>query len=250
MNAMVERTSDQAPMPAVTEVTALIQAIERAAVNPAVDVDKMERLFALQERMLARNAEAQFNAALTAAQSEMGRISADATNPQTRSKYATYGKLDSVLRPIYTKHGFSLSFDEGTATKPDHVMVVCYVAHTSGHSRRYQKEMPADGKGAKGGDVMTKTHASGAAMSYGMRYLLKGIFNVAIGEEDNDGNSTDRSLYIDSKQAEELKAKIKKVGANEAQFMKFLKVDKLADLPAKKYAAAMQALEDKARGAR
>lgn len=250
MNAVVERTPDQPPMPAVTEVTALIQAIERAAVNPAVDVDKMERLFALQERMLARNAEAQFNAALTAAQSEMGRISADATNPQTHSKYATYGKLDSVLRPIYTKHGFSLSFDEGTATKPDHVMVICYVAHTSGHSRRYQKEMPADGKGAKGGDVMTKTHASGAAMSYGMRYLLKGIFNVAIGEEDNDGNGPDRYQYITEKQVDEIKAKIKKVGANEVQFMKFLKVEKLADLPAKKFAAAVQALEDKARGAR
>jgi hypothetical protein len=48
--------------------------------------------------------------------------------------------------------------------------------------------MPSDGKGAKGGDVMTKTHATGAAESYGMRYLLKMIFNIAIGEEDNDGN--------------------------------------------------------------
>lgn len=52
----------------------------------------------------------------------------------------------------------------------------------------YQIDMPADGKGAKGGDVMTKTHATGAAASYGMRYLLKMIFNVAIGEEDRDGN--------------------------------------------------------------
>ena len=45
------------------------------------------------------------------------------------------------------------------------------------------------GKGAKGGDVMTKTHAFGSGTSYGMRYLLKMIFNVAIGEEDDDGNS-------------------------------------------------------------
>jgi hypothetical protein len=50
--------------------------------------------------------------------------------------------------------------------------------------------MPADGKGAKGGDVMTKTHATGAAMSYGARYLLKYIFNVAVGEDDNDGNGS------------------------------------------------------------
>jgi hypothetical protein len=41
-------------------------------------------------------------------------------------------------------------------------------------------DMPADGKGAKGGDVMTKTHAMGAAASYGQRYLLKLIFNIAV----------------------------------------------------------------------
>ena len=35
---------------------------------------------------------------------------------------------------------------------------------------------------------MTKTHATGAATQYGMRYLLKMIFNVAVGENDKDGN--------------------------------------------------------------
>ena len=45
-----------------------------------------------------------------------------------------------------------------------------------------------NGKGAKGGDVMTRTHATGAALSYGMRYLLRMIFNVAVGEGDTDGN--------------------------------------------------------------
>src|SRR5690606_15862485 len=56
--------------------------------------------------------------------------------------------------------------------------------------------MPADGKGAKGGDVMTKTHAAGSAMSYGQRYLLKLIFNVAIGENDDDGNSAGSGFDI------------------------------------------------------
>jgi hypothetical protein len=60
--------------------------------------------------------------------------------------------------------------------------------HLGGHVKPYQVDMPADGKGAKGGDVMTKTHATGSALSYGMRYLLKLIFNVAVGEDDDDGN--------------------------------------------------------------
>lgn len=177
-----------APAPA-SETAAIFQIIERAARDPNVDLDKMERLMAMRERELARSAEQSFNEAMKAAQAEMRTIGADANNSQTKSKYATYAKLDSVLRPIYTKHGFSVSFDEDDSPKPDHIRVLAYVAHEAGFTRTYRKDMPADGKGAKGGDVMTKTHAAGAAASYGMRYLLKGIFNVAVGEEDTDGNA-------------------------------------------------------------
>lgn len=168
--------------------TSILQVIERAALNPDINIEKMERLLVMQERIMAKSAEAQFNAAMTEAQMEMRPISADAENPQTRSKYASYAQLDRSLRPIYTKHGFALSYDEGDSPKPEHVRVLCYVSHTGGHSRTYHRDMPADGKGAKGGDVMTKTHAAGAAGSYGARYLLKGIFNVAVGEDDRDGN--------------------------------------------------------------
>src|SRR5207302_7818724 len=37
-------------------------------------------------------------------------------------------------------------------------------------------------------DVMTTTHGTAAADSYAKRYLLKDIFNIAIGEDDRDGN--------------------------------------------------------------
>lgn len=250
MSAVISRPDEPVIEHPQSDATALIQAIERAAINPAVDVDKMERLFALQERMMAKNAEVAFNIAMNAAQQEMTPISADAENPQTRSKYATFAKLDRALRPIYTRHGFSLSFDEGDSPKSEHVRCLCYVSHISGHTRTYHRDMPADGKGAKGGDVMTKTHAAGAAGSYGARYLLKGIFNVAVGEEDKDGNSTGRSGCITVKQATDLQAKAEEVGVNKENFLKFLKVERLADLPAKQYNAAIQALNDKARGAR
>lgn len=166
----------------------LLEVIARAARDPSVDIDKMERLIAMQERVQAREAELEFNRAMNAAQAEMRPIAANASNPQTRSRYATFDKLDRVLRPIYTLHGFSMSFDEQDSPKPEHVRVVCYLSHIGGHTRTYHRDMPADGKGAKGGDVMTKTHAAGAAGSYGARYLLKGIWNVAVGEDDDDGN--------------------------------------------------------------
>lgn len=168
--------------------TSIIQVIERAALNPNVDIDKMERLLAMQERILAKQSEMAFDAAMADAQAEMRPISADAENPHTRSRYASYAALDNALRPIYTKHGFALSFDTGEAKKEDHVLVLCRVSHRHGHKHVYRIEIPADGKGSRGGDVMTKTHAVGSGCSYGSRYLLKLIFNVAVGEHDDDGN--------------------------------------------------------------
>lgn len=190
MNSVIDlsKASEREKLAPASEASALIGAIERAARDPNVDVAKMERLFAMAKEVRREVAETAFNAAMNACQAEMRPIATDAENPQTHSKYATYAKLDRALRPIYTKHGFSISYDEADSPKPDHVRVLAYVSHSGGFTRPYRRDMPADGKGAKGGDVMTKTHATGAAHSYGSRYLLKGIFNIAIGEEDKDGN--------------------------------------------------------------
>jgi hypothetical protein len=157
------------------------------AVKQNANIDTIERLVALQQQMQARDAEMEFNDAMNRAQMAIGRVAADLTNPQTHSKYASYAALDRKVRPIYTKEGLALSFDTGDSPSPDYVRVLCYVSR-GGHTRTYHADVPADGKGAKGGDVMTKTHAFGAGTSYGMRYLLKMIFNIAVGEEDNDGN--------------------------------------------------------------
>lgn len=164
------------------------------AVQKGADINTIERLVALQERMLSKQAEAEFNSALNHVQDKIKHVAPDLLNKQTSSKYASYPALDKVVRPLYIAEGFSLSFDTGDAPQPEMVRVLCYCSHASGHTRMYKVDMPADGKGAKGGDVMTRTHATGAAMSYGMRYLLKYIFNVAIGEDDRDGNATNGEL--------------------------------------------------------
>ena len=224
----------------------LISMIERAARDPQVDIDKMERLVAMQERAMARTSEQAFNDAMTKAQGAMHRIAADSTNPQTRSKYASYAALDRAMRPIYTANGFALSFDTEEGGEADYVRVTCHVSN-SGYTRKYQVDMPADGKGAKGGDVMTKTHAVGSAMSYGQRYLLKMIFNVAIGQDD-DGNAAGGDP-IAVEQVASLRSLIVEVGADIPRFLKYMGAERIEDIPAKKYASAVAALESK-RGAK
>lgn len=236
--------TDQLPVIA-SEAAAVINMIDRAARDPSVDIDKLQRLMEMRKTIETEAAEKAFNIAMKAAQAEMGRISTDAENKQTRSRYATYAKLDSILRPIYTKHGFSLSFDEGESPKPEHIRCLCYVSHDAGFTRTYRKDMPADGKGAKGGDVMTKTHATGAASSYGARYLLKGIFNVAIGEDDRDGNDPEPSGVISENQFKRLVALADEVGADKAKFCTYFRIDGVAQLPSKSFDYAVKLLEAK-----
>lgn len=193
------------------DVDPILVMIQQATRDPNTDVEKMERMFNLYERQQDKHAEAEFNRAMNRVQQSLRRIAADSNNPQTRSKYASYSALDRALRPIYTEHGFSLSFDTGETDKADVVRVLCHVSHEAGHTRTYHADMPADGKGAKGGDVMTKTHAAGSAMSYGMRYLLKLIFNVAVGEDDDDGNTASAEL-IDQGQVTDIESLLDELG--------------------------------------
>ncbi|KXK51044.1 MAG: ERF superfamily protein [Chloroflexi bacterium OLB13] len=169
------------------EADSIMSVISRSASDPSVDVGKLDRLLSMYERINAKNAEVAFSAAMSAAQSELRQVATDASNPQTRSRYATYAAIDAALRPVYSRHGFAISFNTGDAPE-GYVRVLCDVSHSAGHCKQYRIDIPSDGKGAKGGSVMTGTHAVGAGTSYGMRYLLKMIFNVAVGEYDLDGN--------------------------------------------------------------
>ena len=81
------RSLDVAP---VTSATALMEVISKAAADPTIDVEKLERLMALYERTEARQAKQAFDEAMNEAQTEMRPIAADASNAQTKSKYASY----------------------------------------------------------------------------------------------------------------------------------------------------------------
>jgi hypothetical protein len=216
----------------------------RLASDGKISMDVLERLLVMRKEIAQEQARTDFNIAMTAAQSEIGRVAANQKNEQTKSKYADYAALDRSIRPIYVKHGFALSFDTGTAASPDSIRCVCHVSHRGGHTKEYHLDMPADGKGAKGGDVMTKTHAAGAAMSYGMRYLLKMIFNVAIGEDDKDGNQP-KGETINEKQAADLLALIEEVKADKAKFLKWAGVETIEEITTKLYPTCVKQLQAK-----
>jgi hypothetical protein len=226
----------------------LMNLIAKMATDTNCDVDKFERLVRLniEVEKLRRDEilSEQFNEAMSRAQAQMFAIVKDKTNDQTRSQYASYAAFDRVIRPIYTAEGFSLTFNEGETAKPDYVRVLCDVAH-GGYTRHYHVDMPADGKGAKGGDVMTKTHATGSAFTYGQRNLLKLIFNLATIDKDDDGNAAGATTISDA-QLEELKSLIATIDAeltkagidkqvNVSALCKKVGAENIAGIPSKKY---------------
>jgi hypothetical protein len=172
----------------IAQPTTLLAAIAAAATSPDIDTSKVEHLVKLHREMETQAAERAFNDALAAAQAEMQPITANETNQHANNhRYATYAQLDRAIRPIYSRHGLAVTYTTGERSTGDSVEVVAYVLG-HGHGRRYVLLVPADGKGARGGDVMSRTHATASAISYGMRYLAVMIFNLSI-DRDDDGNN-------------------------------------------------------------
>jgi hypothetical protein len=157
------------------------------ALSKDAAIDVIERLSALHREERVYQSTVAFDEALGRCQAQLSRISADAHNPNTSSKYASYAKLDRIVRPIYTSEGFSVSYGEKDCPTPGKTRFVAYLSR-SGVTREYLKDMTPSVNGPKGAPVMTQTHAEGAVDSYAKRYLLKDIFNIAVGEEDTDGN--------------------------------------------------------------
>lgn len=235
------------PKPA--EVLSFDEQILRAAGDKRIDVAKLRELTDLRRQLRIEAAEEAFNEAMVACQAEMRPIEADAENDSTHSKYATLYAVDKALRPIYSAHGFSLSFDTVDCPLPNHTRVVCYVSRGA-FTRRHQYDVAITTKGPKGNDVMTPTHAGGSGLSYGKRYLELMIFHVTIGDPglsaratDDDGNAAgtgegfpgDNPMRLNLAQIEQLRILLKKVGCSEANFLRHVKCDRIEAVLAANY---------------
>lgn len=225
----------------------LLQTLARAASDPNADIDKVERLFAMHERLVEAQAKTDFFAALSSAQQEMRPVLKNAKNDMTRSRYATYAQLDEAVRPIYTRHGIGVTFSTASPN-PDVVRIIA-TASKGGYSRDYQIDMPADGKGARGNTVMTRTHALGSATTYGQRYLLKLIFNLAETSDanDDDGNAASR-VECEPISAEQEKAIYGLIADSDTQigtFLKYFQIHSIEEMRTDQFGKAVAMLERK-----
>lgn len=168
-----------------TYSASLIDVIAQAARDPNVDIDKMERLIAMQERVRGREAETEYYAALAALQpnlpiiDERGGIKDRAGNIQ--STYALWEDVNEAIRPVLAEHGFSLTFR--VARADGEIIVTGVLAHRGGHREDTTITLPTDTSGSK-----NAVQAVGSSTSYGKRYTAFALLNITSTGEDDDGN--------------------------------------------------------------
>ncbi len=164
-------------------------ALLQAAIAHNVDTEKLSKLMDLQERWEKNKAKEAYAKAMAACEKEMPAVLKDRENTHTRSQYATLDAVNTAVKPVYAKHGFSVSFNEQPSQKADEIVMIATVRHEAGHVEQFTACIPIDGAGMKGGMNKTGTQAKGSTLTYARRYLMLMIFNIAISDEDTDGNA-------------------------------------------------------------
>lgn len=234
--------------PSVVDDTpqSLLQAIVSLSRDPSVDPEKLERLLAMQERMEARSAAAEFTTALTRAQAEMPRVSKCGTIELGSGKgsipFARWEDVDAVLRPIMDSHGFSLSFTAVERQGQGGGLVVTGILqHVGGHRETYSMPLGIDT-----GPGRNNLQAMGSSLSYGKRYLAEMIFNIVREGVDDDGKAGG-TKYIDSDTAMQIEELITATGSDRTRFMAAFNIDSLLDLSASQAQQAINMLNQKAK---
>jgi len=253
------------PMPAsppetasINETSGMLALIERVVLDPAVDVEKLERLLAVQERILDRNDKLAFNAAkgrvLTALagikiiKNKWVQYPVEKNNPRAglydAFKYAPLEEIDKVLGPLLAREEMDLSYSDEPQSD-GRIMIRGRLKHLpGGHYEDSFMAAPLDTSGGK-----NNVQAVGSSNSYLRRYVACNIFNIVVVGDDDDGAGGPMT----EEQVDEILELIKKAKAPK-RFLNYMhwpdvstdqpiqEIVKAA--PARDYRKALNALED------
>ena len=236
------------PSAPASETVALLGLIERAAADPGVDLDRMERMYAMYERAAARSAKSAYLDALMAAKAALPRIiRAGAASYEDKKtgeakKAFSYAKWEEVvgqIEPVLAAHSLMLTFTTEQQTG-DRVAITGVLSHRDGHSERAQMALGCDASGGK-----NNAQGWGSAISYGKRYTSFALLNL-VGHDDKDTDAASPPAEVISEdQQVELRDLLIATESDEAKFCAYFKVANLASLPAKDFGRAKTAISAK-----
>lgn len=228
-------------IPERDEPTALVAVTPMDMLNRAVSsgasLDMVEKLMTLQERWEANQARKAFDEAIAAAKANIPPIERNATGHNNK-RYANFAAIAQVVDPILSAHGLSYRF---RTTQTDKISVTCILSHKAGHSEETTLAGPADSSGNK-----NAIQAIGSTLTYLQRYSLVQMLGLAAAADD-DGKAAANGAAITQEQVETIIELMDSVSADRPKFLKFFQIEKLADLPAKRFDEAVTMLKAKAK---
>lgn len=157
------------------------------AVQQGADLEKLERLMALQERWEAAEAKRAFIAAMAAFKAEPMTIFKKKQVGYTTKDgdfvgytHARLADVTDVVVPAMGRHGLSHRWD--IRQEGGRIHVSCVVTHRLGHSETVVMDCPPDTSGKK-----NPLQQIASATSYLQRYTLLAVTGMATKDMDNDG---------------------------------------------------------------
>lgn len=182
----------------------MLATISRLALDPRCDMDKLERLIALQDRMEAKTALESFNAAYAEMQCAMPSVEKRTENTHTKKMYADLDDINYAVRPVMAKFGFGVSFK--ILTQPQGVSITGILMHKGGHREETTMVLPLDT-----GAGRSPVQALGSTTTYGKRYVMCALLNITSGDDnDNDGYVDQSEQMITPAQARQVQALLDK----------------------------------------
>ena len=212
----------------------------RVAVDKGADLDKLEKLLALQERYDRNEAKKAYNKAMTDFKANPPQINKDkrVSYGAGRAEYnhaSLYNVTDKINAEL-SKHGLSASW----ATKQNgQVVVTCKITHVKGHSEETELSAPADASGGK-----NAIQAIGSTVTYLERYTLLALTGLATFEQDDDGKATQVEC-IDEKQVSQITDFLSETNVNMEKFCKAFGIEEIKQLPKARFDQAITALKAK-----
>lgn len=216
----------------------------RIAIDRGVDVVQLERLMDLQIKYEANEARKAYVEAMAAFKKnppeiiKRSQVSYKTSSGVTEYMHADLGEVCSQVVSALAAHGFSHGWQINQLDSGQ-IEVTCVLTHSKGHSELTKLRSSADSSGGK-----NSIQAMASTITYLERYTLLAATGLATKGMDDDGRSAELTLITDD-QLGELESLITQVAANKQQFLKFLKVKSLGDLPQKAFKTAIAALEAK-----
>lgn len=239
------RAAGNSALPSMQIAAEPMQLIQMAVQNGA-SVESLTQLLALKEKWEAGEARKAFVSAMAQFKSNPPKITKNRKVKFTTQKGTTeytHASLDHVCDIIGAALGkVNISYRwETEQLDGGLVKVRCILTHALGHQESSVLIAQPDNSGNKNG-----IQAVGSTVTYLQRYTLLAVTGMATEDQDDDGRGAGvQAQTITQEQAANLAALGEEVKANMSQFLKYLKVEKLEDLPAVKYDSAIKALEGK-----